>query len=195
MMIIGVDIDDTICNTTEVSIAMAFAYAKEKNLELAEEIDNHAFLTEDILPWSKEADQAFWLECHDRILSLVTAKPLVQEVLLRLHRAGHQIKFITARHADSEIYNSKTITEAWLKTQNIYYDELVCECQEKGEECRRQKIDVFIDDLPANCLAVAKTGIKTCVFDAMWNRELHENNIHRIYSWTQFERWLEKGED
>lgn len=193
-MIIGVDIDDTICNTTEVAIAMAFKYAAEKNLALPTKIDAGAYLIKDIFHWSEELSNDFWLKYHDHILALVTAKPLVQEVLLRLHRTGQQIKFITARHDNSEIYNSKTITESWLKTQNIYYDELICECQEKGEECRQQKVDIFIDDLPANCLVAAQAGIKTCVFDSVWNQNLDDPQITRIYSWTHFEELLHRQE-
>ncbi|MDO5561917.1 MAG: hypothetical protein Q4G02_04085 [bacterium] len=191
-MIIGIDIDDTICNTTEVAIAMAIRYVGEKNLKLPSKIDGSSFLIKDIFHWSDEVSDDFWLKYHDQILSLVTAKPLVQEVLLRLHRAGQQIKFITARHNNSEIYNSKTITESWLKTQNIYYDELICECQEKGEACLKQKVDVFIDDLPANCLMAAQAGIKTCVFDSVWNQNLADPRITRIYSWTHFEQFLKE---
>ncbi len=53
----------------------------------------------------------------------------------------------------------------WLKKNNIYYDKLIVNVRKKGEICKQEKIDLFIDDNISNCLDVTKYGIKTIILN------------------------------
>lgn len=53
-------------------------------------------------------------------------------------------------------------------------------------------VDIFIDDKPLNCLAVANTGIKTFIFDNTYNQDFRDVRIKHIYTWIQFKNEVKK---
>ena len=49
--------------------------------------------------------------------------------------------------------------------------------------CSSEKIDLFIDDDPTNCMMVSSKGIKTYIFDSLFNRHVHL--YERINNWDE----------
>ena len=43
----------------------------------------------------------------------------------------------------------------------IEYDKIIVNAREKGKVCKKEQIDVFIDDQLNNCLDIEKEGIQT----------------------------------
>ena len=188
-MNIGIDIDDTICKTGELLGAYALQFELERGFVMPE---NFAFQhnVEQMFGWTQDD----WLEFKDKYLDLVhlkvQPKPLAKEVIDELKNDGHTIKIITARYHETP--NSERITRQWLKDQGINHDGLIFDCQEKEIGCRKESIDVFIDDNKENCLAVADAGIKTFIFDALWNQDFTDSRVKRVHVWPQFYQQIAK---
>ena len=93
---------------------------------------------------------------------------------------GHRIVIITGRSTAFYTDPYKTTTEE-LEKGGIVYDKLICTL-EKGRACREERIDVLIDDLPANCDAAVKEGASAILFTSKANRE--EKTIYpRVSDW------------
>jgi uncharacterized HAD superfamily protein len=183
-MNIGIDIDDTICYSTETFIAYAMKYCRESKRKIDFPLPRGLWLIKDTLNWSDDIEKLFFQTYYDHVLKTVEIKPLVKETLSQLKADGHKIFFVTARHHQSP--HSQKITEKWLQKYQLPYDNLIFDCEDKAHGCHRHQIDVFIDDSPHNCLAVASKNIKTFVYDCEWNRNLTDDQVPRIYSWPHF---------
>ena len=53
---------------------------------------------------------------------------------------------------------------------------------EKGKACVAENIDILIDDVPANCEAAAKVGVKPIVFNSIANQNI-KTDFPRASSW------------
>jgi uncharacterized HAD superfamily protein len=183
-MKIGIDLDDTICNSSPVFVAQAFKFCLERGLKPNAKIAWRDYHVKTILGLDEKQTGEFMTLYHDTLIDLVQPHYLVKETLAALKTDGHQIIFITAR--PNEPRGSVAITYAWFKRYQLPYDQIRFACQDKGQSCLKDKIDVFIDDLPNHCRAAARRGVKTFVYDCPWNQSLRRRDVKRIYIWPQF---------
>ena len=111
-MRIGIDIDDTICRTTEKVNELMEVFAKEENIEPLM-IMNY----EDI-------KDKFFNKYLDDIYSDVVVKRNAKEVMKRLRSKGNQLFIITARSNDKseEISDVEKLTADWLNANGIEVD-------------------------------------------------------------------------
>lgn len=185
-MRIGLDIDGTLSNFAELRLAYGQifnAFTKDKR-----RLRNpKAMWTQDFFGWSDEEDEQFWAENQDKILNSAPPRPLAKEMVEKLKQDGHQIILLTARnnrfHEEIQEWTRK-----WLLQNQFSYDELRFDCLQKGEICQDLKIDVFLDDERDNCVATAKAGVKTCIFNEIYNQDFDEKKwgIERVFSWPYF---------
>ena len=100
----------------------------------------------------------------------------------RLRELGHRIVIITGRtHA---FYTDPYVTtEQELANGGIRYDKLICTL-DKGVACTGERIDVLIDDLPANCAAAAAIGIRAILFTSPANAE-ELTEFPRVSNWEE----------
>ena len=185
-MKIGIDIDDTMADTFEYLmpyIAEFFdvdiKYLKDNNISYSN------FLEE-----MKKRELEFAKKYYDKVIPNTPFKPKVTEYIDKIKALGHEIIVITAR--DKTLYTDeyKTTIEE-LKRNNIHYDKLICDF-DKAKVCKREKIDLFIDDSIVNCTKVSKQGIEIILFNSKSNIEDNNNfcrvNGVRIDIWTHFMR-------
>ena len=65
---------------------------------------------------------------------------------------GNEIIFITARFSNSDFnIDVENITKYWLLQNDIPYDKLIINANEKQKVAIEEKIDVFLDDSIRNC--------------------------------------------
>ncbi len=185
-MIIGIDIDDTITDT----YACIFPYAQKYTIEdLGKKIEDgnrnncitHMYF-EDFHKWKKEECKKFLDKYYEAILLKVKPKLFAVESIKQLKEQGHKIILITARFP-SDNFDVKDLTINWLKDNDIYYDELIVNAQNKVEIAKNKKIDIFIDDSISNCEKMEKAQIKTYIMDTIINLNYKNEMIKRIYSW------------
>jgi uncharacterized HAD superfamily protein len=84
-----------------------------------------------------------------------------------------RVDIVTAR---GEI--SREVTERFLATNEIPYEDLVMEADVKTG------YDVLVDDAPHNVLQAADTGSLALLMDQPYNRDLDANdNPYRVHHW------------
>jgi uncharacterized HAD superfamily protein len=109
-------------------------------------------------------------------------KPSVKEVINKLHDEGHEIIIITARN-DKEYSNPYITTYLYLVKNDILFDKIYVNIENKGAFCKEQKVDVFIDDSVRNCKSTIDSGIITLLFDNTFNKE--NKDIRRVFNWNE----------
>ncbi len=181
-MRIGLDIDDTICNTHFILMKYALKYNAEHGNKPLLKYDTNDFSK--VFGWSDDEVYTFFRTYYLDALKEIEPKFGVKEALENLKKAGHEIIFITIRN-DKECAGegeARRITEEWLKKYEIPYDELYTAVFNKKECCQKAKIDIFVDDSEKNCLAVSELGIKTFIAMNCFNQTFENDKIGKIYS-------------
>ena len=187
-MNIGIDIDDTICNTYEVFLPyfkkfMEEELKREYQFDLEDKTDYYKLqkrfgLTDD-------EDFTFWEKYFPTIVKEVVPKDNSVEVIKKLKEDGNNIFLITARYA-VEGFDIRGITEKWLNEKGIVYDKLIINSHNKLEIANEEKIDIFIDDSVRNCSMLIDGNIKTCIYTTEYNNFYENENMTRVYSWDEF---------
>ncbi len=174
-MKIGLDIDDTITNSTEVILE----YMKEY------------FKVEDAVPILASADNIeitnFYKQKLPEMILKYKVKDNVQEVIDRLRSQGHEIIIITTRG-----YSFGTIEEAttkYLKENKVNYDQIFYRQKYKEEVCKKQNIDIMVDDSINVLDRVADIGIKTLLFTSLQNQKI-KTNFNRVSNWLELEKYI-----
>ena len=186
-MRIGIDIDDTIAETYEVlfNYAQEYTFSCLKREPKVKNIDCkvHKYV-ETIHEWNEEESNEFWKLYYEKMLREVKVKTYAVKYLKKLKEEGNEIIFITARfnHSDFNL-DVENITKNWFLQNDIPYDKLIINANEKQKIALEEKIDVFFDDSVRNCKAVSEVGIKTYVMDSKVNKDTDIENVERVYSW------------
>ena len=77
------------------------------------------------------------------------------------------------------------VSKEWLKRNNICFDELIVNAQNKADIASDKNIDYFIDDSIKNCEEVSQRGIKSYLFSAEINKHYNSDSIKKVYSWKE----------
>ena len=190
-MTIGIDLDDTITNSSDIFLKYAKLYNKTK--KIIHDIDSYELEQEKAFGWNDNNKNEFREKYLEIILNETLPRENCVNVINELHNAGHKIIIITARK-DSELDNIKRITENWLAKYNISYDLLCIGSIDKEHECAINDVDLFIDDNYNNCFKVYKaTLIPTLLYNTRYNRNIkYINGIERVYDWLEIKMKIEK---
>lgn len=163
-MKIAVDIDDTLTDS--------FAYFQPFVAEyfgVSLESLRRRNLSYSNLPDEWKADElGFCRTYYDRFAADTPFKKDAAWGVRTLRERGHKILILTGRTKAFYTDPCKTTTEE-LEKGGIVYDKLICTL-DKGTACREEKIDLLIDDLPANCDAAAGLGIRAILFASPANK-------------------------
>ena len=65
----------------------------------------------------------------------------------------------------------------------IVYDKLICTL-DKSAACRAEKIDLLLDDLPANCAAAQGQGVAALLFSSRANQNAGQG-FRRVTDWHE----------
>ena len=183
-MRIGIDIDDTMTNTSELINKYAKDYFKDVNLEKIKE--KLYFLEYD------EEIRIFLEKNLPIMMKEYQLKDNVKEVLTRLKEKGHEIFIITAR-AHSIKKELKEITRDYFHKHQIKVDKIIFGTLEKGETCFNNKIDLMIDDNIKMLEQVKEKGINTLLFTSPNNKNIKTSH-KRIKTWLELEKYINNME-
>jgi len=148
-MRIGIDIDDTVSETEKAFILFEKEYDKllgGKGIVFPNRRYWHKY------DWTEEEQKEFLKKYFLKIIE--NCYPIIksQKIISKLKEEGNEIIFITARSDhDGSTYE---LTYNWLKNFEFPVDKLIIGAHEKGNICKDEKIDIFIDDSPHQCLDV-----------------------------------------
>ena len=192
-MNLGIDIDDTIANTYDV----LFKYVQEYTMDdivTDREKTNRDMIVQmyrtNFRNGDKKQDKEFFNRYYEKTVLKVKPKINAIENIKKLKEEGNQIYLITARFP-SEKFNIEELTKGWLKKYDIPYDKLILNSENKVITAKEHCIDIFVDDNIKNCTEMAKVGIKTYIMDTIVNKDFIDENIERVYSWSQLYQKIE----
>lgn len=182
-MNIGIDLDDVVYDTSaEV----------EKEIEKANNprlLDFKVQLMRGALS-EMPSDVAQFLK--DTIISYTSnAKPIknATDTLKKLRDEGHIITIITARSdaiRDGVVDTTLKSLKKYGIDKGILYDKIIFEGANKGDVCEKEKIDLFVDDSPINCMHVRERGINVLAFKSGITAEaIDQTDLPSVASWDE----------
>lgn len=184
-MRIGIDIDGVLTDLEQFQFDYGSKYSYENYKE--ELINANGYEIKDIFNISDEAYDVFWDRYFLDYVVNETPRKFADEITNKLHEEGHEIYIITARYfTDADKARAESTIEdvisEWLHKNNIYFDRIIFSPEDKVEICRKNEIELMIEDAPYNVDSLSK-HIPVICFNAEYNKECKGNNIIRCYSW------------
>ena len=187
-MVIGIDMDDTICSTNERIIVEADKYDKEV-LGGTGVKDVKAYEFNDMLGWEPEMKGQFFKDRLEYIMGGAEIKDDAKRVINKLHDKGAKIVIISFRKA-KYISDPYKLTKDWLDTEGVKYDKIYVDTGSKVDECLQEKVTLFIDDKESHCEDVSGAGIDVLLFTNQYNHA--ENRFKRVDSWYDVEKYIKE---
>lgn len=121
----------------------------------------------------------------ERILS-GTPYPGAVETVRRWHEAGHFVHITSHRAQDRS-----RATEQWLRQIGLPFDDLHCSF-DKVSRCAELKIDILIDDSPANIRRAMEQRIAVATILHPWNQEIcEEEGVMGARDWKELAEMLD----
>lgn len=172
-MRIGLDIDNTICDTDESVVKVINKYGYKFSLD---DYKHNNF------------DNSFLYKHIAEIQENAKLKDNVKEVIDKLREEGNKIYLITYRN---DFYGNdyKKITERFLEKNDLIVDGVYYKCTDKSVMCKKLNIDLFIDDKIVHCKEVSNISIDTLIFDSNYNKDAsfkRVRNFKEIYNYVKF---------
>ena len=180
-MIIGLDIDDVIFDTSDVIRGILSESENEELIPIKLDVMRGdasipavaKFLKRYLIVAVKEGK----------------VKPGAAEVMRRLRAGGNKIVLITAR-GEKNFPGTKVANEKALKDAGVEWDLIVYDSADKVEACRENDVEVFVDDSPRNCMEVKRElKIPVIGFESEITRDrLHEVGVVSVGNWADLEK-------
>lgn len=187
-MVIGIDMDDTICSTNELIIEVADQYDKEV-LGGTGVKDINAYEFTEMMGWEKEMKGKFFADRLEYIMDNAPIKEGAREVINRLHDNGWKVLIISFRK-DKYLSNPFKLTKDWLDRNDIHYDKIFVNTGTKTDECVENNVTLFIDDKESHCEDVSTAGIDVLLFTNAYNHD--EKRFNRVDNWYQIEDYIKE---
>lgn len=190
-MNIGIDIDDTLSNSFESVFADSQKFDIEELGNSGEvqnygKIDNHNYIETMYPHWTEEQTNSFWKKYFINMLTIATPKAGASEIIHKLKEEENRIIIITSRY---EVVAGKNLVEnyskKWLEKNNIPYDEIIFNAQDKLEAAKRAEVQLFIDDSIQHCMRMQEGKIKSFLYTSIMNQGVNVPKLERVYSWLQ----------
>ena len=178
-MIIGIDVDETVCDTCQAVLDQHYADTGER-LSLN---DIKSYYIEDYVG-DDYKDDFYLIFFKKEMWKRVKVLPNCVEVIKRLYDKGNEIWFITA--CDPENVSKKT---SFLQRTFPFLDIRNCLITTRCKQL--VNVDIMIDDYEKNLVNSNYYGI---LLDYSWNRNFDEaayDNIYRVFDWLQVEPMIE----
>ena len=195
-MKIGIDIDDTTVITVEAMIKYADKYNSEVlgrsgiNGKLGL-IQNRYYLKA-LYGWTDEQKFQFFNMYYKNVLEECTLMPNADKVLKKLKEEENKIYFITARLNNIDNCNTEEITRKTLEKNNIIYDKLIINANDKLKVCKEEKVELIIEDSYETCKEFTENGIKSILMTTKMNKNIETGNITRVNSWEEIYEQIKK---
>ncbi len=180
-MKIGVDLDDTICRTSEMVHLCVEEYAEKIKITPLDIMNDEDLKTE------------FFQKYLSYIYENAEIKREVYHVLKRLRSKGNQIIIITSRNNSLvPTIDVLEITKKWLEKENIVVDNIITSVygDKKAQACKENGIDLMIDDDPYNYKKITSMGIRCILFDDRGKYCLKDDYAS---TWKEIEEYIERN--
>ena len=181
-LIIGIDIDDTITDTTSM---IKKCFKESGNDEL---INN----MEDIIRgyYVSDASIEFYKSIAHIFVNDIKIKDGAKEIIKKLHNNGYKIIIMTARN-DNYYGDAYSVCYEYLIKNGIVFDKLLIGSTYKIEDCKKEKIDILIDDSCDIINNALDNGIDGILVNSSLNID-KECKANRFDDWFSIYEYIHK---
>lgn len=187
-MVIGIDMDDTICSTNEKIIIEADKYDKEM-LGGTGIKDINAYEFNKMMGWPDGMKGQFFSDRLEYIMDNAEIKPNAKKVINKLHDEGNKIIFISFRKG-KYIKDPYILTKNWLDRNGVKYDKIYVDTGSKADECINEGVNLFIDDKESHCEDVSSAGVDVLLFTNAYNHD--EKRFKRVDNWDEVYKYIKE---
>lgn len=180
-MVIGIDIDDTITNSSELIIEYAKKYFKTNERDTINNILNVPKIEGEVL--------TFYSKYLSEMVERYTVKDNAVEVIKRLREKGYKIVIITARGHTVIQDNLELITTNYFKKHGIEVDEIIFKTKNKKEICIEKNIKIMVDDSISVLESLKDTKTTPVLFNSVFNEDI-STDIKRVDNWLELEKYI-----
>ena len=191
-MKIGVDLDGVVFDTEKEFRVYSELYDMLE-LKRNSKIDNKALRFQERFNWTEEETMEFLKKYHNQIVIEASYLPGAKRILKKLKEEGHELIIITARGGINKAMIP--ITDGRLKQEEMdIFDKYYWATENKEQICKKEKIDIMIDDFDKNCHKISQEKIKVIYLKDAPSNELKENAYLKIcYNWGEIYRYIKEG--
>lgn len=192
-MRIGIDIDGVLTDIEQWQLDYGGKFFAKFNKSV---VDKEGYEIGTIFGVNDDLDSQFWNEYLYEYVTKEPSRKFASEVIKKLKDDGNEIYIVTARYlTDRDTKEGQQMREMvvkWLDEQEIYYDKIVFSPEDKLENCKKNNIDVMIEDKVENINTVSSV-IPVICFHAAYNKECNGPNIYRAYNWYDIYNLINSG--
>ena len=188
-MKIGIDLDGVIFDSEKEYRVYSELY-DILDLHKNSKIDNQEIKFQQRFNWSKEEIEGFIKKYHTKIAKESNFMPGVKIVLPMLKEEGHKLYLITARGGINKDMIPVTMERLEKEHLNIF-EKYYWATENKAEICKKEEIDIMIDDSYQKCQSVAQAHIKTIYLKDAPSYDIKNNPyVQVLYNWGEIYRYI-----
>lgn len=194
-MKIGIDLDGVIFDSEQDFRVYQELYDM---LELKQnsKIDDREARFEKRYNWTEDTKKNFLDKYHAQVVTETNYMPGAQMILKMLKDEGHELIVITARGGINP--SIIPVSEQRFQKDNMLdlFDKCYYAIKDKAEVCKKENIDIMIDDSYENCKNTSENKIKTIYFKDAPSYDLEENEYLKVlYNWGEVYRYLKDNKE
>lgn len=187
-MKIGIDLDGVVIDSENTFRVYEEIFAIEE-LSQKKIYDRQEPKYQNRYNWSKEEQNLFNKKYLLKGAEESSLKPGFLPIYSRIKELGYELVVITARGMFLEQMKDDAIR--LLEENNIFFDKYYWNVTNKLEICKKENIDIMIDDDYKIIEELSQNNIKTLYFRDVNLRKLKENNyIHEVNNWGDVYRYF-----
>lgn len=187
-MKIGLDIDGVILNS-ENEIRLKAELYDLLELKGKGVMHPNEFLDCDRYDWSKQELDTFREKYFMEASNNSYPMPGAKDILEMLTKDKHKLIIITARGLS--IKGMKEAAEEKFREYNLKFDKYYWKVENKLDICKKENIDVMIDDKASICKLTSENKIKTLYFRDVNRQKLEENEyLKEVNNWGEIYRYI-----
>ena len=192
-MRIGIDLDGVVFDS-EKEFRVYSEIFDMIDLKQNSKTDNRKLKFQDRFQWTQKETEDFLKKYHKQIIEESNFMPGVKRILKLLKEEGNSLILITARGGINK--DMIKITEERLKESGMdIFDKYYWATKNKEEVCKKENIEIMIDDFCKNCESIANSKIKTIYLKDAPSYDLEENKyIKVLYNWGEIYRYIKEME-
>lgn len=179
-MTIGIDIDDTMTNSSELIMEYAKKYFRSDDENYINSILRSSKIDNEL--------ESFYNEHLPEMISKYTLKENVRDVIMRLKDNGNKIIVITARGYTVK-KDLEKITHDYFSKHDLTVDKMIFMDREKINSCIENNVDLMIDDSITILNNIKARGIQTLLFTSICNKDV-ETDLNRVETWLELEHYI-----
>lgn len=182
-MRIAIDVDDCISNTAEVDFVTCWEYNKRINPNDKKKYVSGYHNAPTIFGFTKQQDDEFYIYQRKLCIEqdLIKPKIFADKIIGKLLSDGNEIIILTSR-GDKYWGDALSETKKWLDRYGIKYTQCVANSGNKGEFCKKNKIDLMIDDNLKYIKQCNDMGIMTITFDNNYDQSYYPEELKNFES-------------